>query len=48
MLYHEMLHAIISISILVIPRSIPYKTRYGFDVMHIMKDYNFYHITTTG
>ena len=46
MLYHEMLHAIIQFQYLLYLD--PFlKTRYGFKVMHIMKDYNYLHITTT-
>ena len=46
MLFQEMLHAIISIHyILYLDPFL--NTRYGFEVMHIMNDYNFCHIITT-
>ena len=42
MLFHEMRHAIISISLLVIPKSIP---QHSLGVL--MNDYNFLRITTS-
>ena len=45
MLFHEMFHVIISIHYFLYLD--PFlNTRYGFEVMHIMKDYNYFDITT--
>ena len=44
MLFHEMLYATISVHYFL--HLDPFlKTRYGFEVMHIMKDCNYLHIT---